>query len=326
MLIDWHCPAATWQNLLDRVPQATFFHTPAWAAGVEAAGGVRGTALHVRWPDGRQAVVPLAVRPIWGGWLQIASTALEGCYGGILADGPVSDAQQSALFLAMRRRFPDLRIYGNPFMAPPSPAIGLRPSEATQVRVFRLAPLETLRQGYRSSRRRDVRRYQTDGVGTTVLHRPDDRHLADFMRLYEHEIGHWASLEHAKDAAWFQRLWDQARTRLSLMTAHIGGESAGVALVARQGQVATQLVMAWDRRFAAHQVPTALMEACLEDAYAQGCQYLDVMSCAEQAGIEFFKASFGAEALPIWCDYRTSAVTAALTAAQAFLKGRISQS
>ncbi len=95
-----------------------------------------------------------------------------------------------------------------------------------------------------------------------------------------------------------------------------------MALVGRQGQIATQVALAWDRRFVAHQIPTALMEANLDDAYLQGCAYLDLMSCANQSGIATFKTSFGAEARPIWCDYRPSRLTTALMAFRSFLSGR----
>jgi hypothetical protein len=322
MIIDWQCSPATWQAVLDQVPQATFFHSPAWAATVEAVGDVRCTAAHIRWPDGRQAIVPLAIRRIWGGMMRLASTSLEGCYGGVLANGPVSDEELSAVYRAIRRRYPDLRIYGNPFQPVPSPATGIRPSEATRVRVFALAPLGAMRQAYRPSRRGHVRRYQAEGVTTTLIPQPDATHLPLFMRLYAHETGFWASRDHIKDEAWFRRLWARAHDHLTLVVARKGDEVAGVALDARQGDVVTQLCLAWDRRFVSQQIPTALMEGSLQESYAQGCRYLDVMSCAQQAGIDHFKASFGAAALPIWCDYRPSAVTTALMAAKSLLKGR----
>lgn len=323
MIVDWHCDPATWQATLDRVPHATFFHTPAWAAVVTAAGGARCRAAHFRWPDGVSAIVPLTLRPIWGGWRQVACTSLEGCYGGILSDGPLGVERQRAVYRALRRRFPDLRLYGNPFEPPPDAATAVQPREATRVYVFRLAPLDSLRQAYRPSRRGHVRRYQAAGVTVTRVRHPDEGLLPLFMRLYEQETGYWASQEHVKDTAWFRRLWREAGSRLTLVVARHGDEVAGVALDARQGQVTTQVCLAWDRRFLAAQIPTALMEGSLLDGIESGCTYLDLMSSAHQEGIAHFKASFGAEARPIWCDYRASTVTTALMAAKSLVaRGR----
>ncbi len=321
MEIRWECQASLWQETLDCVPQATFFHTPAWAHLFAVTHGGHVDVLHASWPDGRRAVMPVGVRPVWHGLRQAAVTGIDGGYGGLLATGPLSLAEERQLYRIVWRRFPDIALTSNPF-AESAPLLSLAGTvSASHTYAVRLAPLPQLRRHYDKERQRAVRRYLDAGVQVRLIRRPDESDKRQFRRLYEQAAACWrlgpAGDRWTRDERWFQALWEQARRHLTLAVAAVDGAVAGMEILATQGRIATELMHVWDRRFAKQQVSTAIVEACLAFSHAQGCTYLDAVPSGPLDSLDYYKASFGAEALPIWTVSRMSPLSRALLRGQA---------
>lgn len=319
MQLHWQSSRDDWQAIVDRAASATIFHTPAWTELTCATTGWEARPLTISWSDGRQAVVPILAFPLWRGLSSAASVGVDG-YGGIIATGPLSEQEQATIYRAIRRRFRDCWMHTNPFDGPAPERVGHVWESVPPTRALRLAPLDQLRRHYHKERLRCVRRYQAHGVTVTWWPRldADDRSLV--ARLYAAECERWQaegrSTEGLRPPEWFTHLWRHLDDRLRMAVATVDGEIAGVELLIKHGRIATELLMVWDRRFAAQQVSTALAEACFTAAYVAGCEWIDAMPSGPLDGIDRYKASFGAEALPIGGYRQHSPLSKMLFAAQ----------
>lgn len=304
MRLTWDCDRSTWQAVLEGSGQATFFHAPAWADLFAAAGpGRRIEVLHARWPDGREAVLPVGVRRLWRGLVTEGLAGTEFGYGGIIATGPLTDEEQQRLVRAWRYRFPDCGGRSNPLQAPPATMADLAVRDDFPTRLLAVAPLVTLRQGYNRERLRAVKRYQAQGVTVRVVGDPDPADRQVFRRLYELEVASWQhrgfDTRWVRSEAWFDRFWLLTRGRVRVAFATVQGQPVGAEVVVHQGRQATGLFLAWDRRFDDCRISTALTEACLQDCLDRGMTHWDFMPSGHNASLDRFKASFGAEARAI---------------------------
>ena len=315
MRLSWDCPRSVWTSVLSHSPSATFFHSPEWADVVAANGLGQPRTLLAQWADGRQALCVLGIRPVWGGLVRAARSGTGG-HGGIVATGPLSDSERRLYFRSLWRRFPECGGSTNPFGEPMPAATGFMVTPAPPTMAVRLAPLAELRRRYHRERLRAVERYQQQGVALRVIPQPGPADWQAFYQLYEQEVEHWRELGRpmhlARDARWFQSLQSLAAKQLRLVVATVAGEVAGMLVYAGQHRVATELYMAWDRRFSQHQISTALKEACLIESHAHGYDYVDFMPSGGLTGVEHFKTSFGAEPLAISEFYHPSWPTRSL--------------
>lgn len=293
MQLSWGCPRRVWSHVLDHSPQATFFHTPAWAATVQAAGLAVPYPLLARWSDGRMALGVLGVRPAWRGLSRRAGLGLAGGYGGLVATAPLGEAEQGQVYRALWQRFGDCTGFSNPFGAPPPAGTGFTLSPAAPTRAIRLVPS---RDGPSGAAGPDARAAdRTAGVGLRLIEQPCPDDWAILGRL---------AAERAETpdgpAGWFACLQRHGGTALKMVQATLAGRPVGMLVVAIQGRIATVLHLAWDRRHDGHGVTTALVEGGLDACQARGLQWLDLRPATGGGVSATLAAAFGAETLPIW--------------------------
>ena len=110
--VDWEF----WWDVAQKCSYATFFHTPVWQKlALESNPSFEDATVGFRLEDGTQAVFPLLrVRKI--GPLQDLVSSFNLCYGGIIADGPLSQTDVDLIYKEVTR-WPTLRlqIIENPF-------------------------------------------------------------------------------------------------------------------------------------------------------------------------------------------------------------------
>jgi hypothetical protein len=300
MRLSWECPRSVWAHLVEHSPQATFFHSPAWADVVQANGLGETRTLLAQWRDGRQAICVLSLRPTWGGLLRTARSGVAGGYGGHVATTDLSDTERRSLYQALWQRCGDCGGSTNPFADSPPADSGFALHPAPPTYAIRLAPLEELRRHYHWERQQAVAHYRQYGVQVRVIRQLGEDDWRLFLQLHELETSIWRQHGPPHDVRWFASLQRYANRPLRMILASAGGEPAGALIYAVQHRIATELYLAWDRRFRDHQVPTALKEACLADCFAQGQHWLDWLPAAGLPGAARFKSSFGAQPLPVW--------------------------
>lgn len=323
MHVHWQCPRDIWQRLVDQCHTATIFHSPVWADAIVTSGLGQIETVYAEWPDGRQALLVVELQQLWKGLVTKATIGLNGGYGGIIANGPLSPSESDSLFDTLKRRYPECAGTTNPMAGEPAP-VGFTVVPAAPTRVLTLAPLDVLRQAYHQDRKQAVKRYHKHEVRVHIVTQPNAQDVREFYRLYQLEVASWRELGRNMQLelpeAWFKALFRSAAHHLRLAFATTAGETVGTAVYAVQGKQATELYLAWDRRFKAAQVSTALKEACLAEAHARGLAQMDFMASGDLDGVDRFKLSFGAVALPIWHYYQQTRRSSLLQG----LKGKLS--
>lgn len=111
-------PPELWDRVCERCPYATFFHTRHWAEVMVA------TFPHLRiatraylFEDGTVAILPLLhSRAGAHGFFRGYDSMFPGVYGGIIAEGDLSEEQVRRIYASMRGlRTAWVRVFGNPY-------------------------------------------------------------------------------------------------------------------------------------------------------------------------------------------------------------------
>ncbi|WP_322487350.1 hypothetical protein [Chloroflexus sp.] len=108
-----------WWEVARACPYATFFHTPCWTEiACAAIPAVRDRTIAVFLPSGVRAILPLLEVRHNGPCIALLST-FEGCYGGIIADGPLTAVEAAHIYrLVYRWNVTSFAYLTNP-LAPP---------------------------------------------------------------------------------------------------------------------------------------------------------------------------------------------------------------
>ena len=311
MQIEWGLGDAAWEAFLARCPDAGFFHTPGWYRTWEESAGFRPDPALVRLADGSEALLPLAVAPKFRGLVREAHAGLGAAWGGLVAPAPLTAAQADAAYRLVRRRYPALRVTGNPHAAGAHmPAGGATEQDATLVVALR--DPEAQRKAMADSRRKTLRQADKVGYALEVTERPTEADLARFYPLYAAHSATWEYTRWKHDEAYFRALLRHCGPDLVLFRALHDGELAGFRLVARRGPTAMALHLARAEAYEKRHVSPWLVAASLEWLHAQGHQACDFMPSGRLEGVRAYKASFGAEARPYATATYESAVSGAL--------------
>ncbi len=319
--IEWGLPDAAWDAFVDRCPDATFFHAPAWYRTWEASAGFRPDCALVRFANGAEALLPLAVAPKFRGLVHEAHAGLGAAYGGLVAPVPLTAAQADAAFRLARRRYPNMVVTGNPHATGPHmPASGHLTEDDSLC--LRLEAPEAQRRAMTDSRRKSLRRAEEVGYELEVVEAPGEADLARFWPLYEAHAAAWEYTRWRHDADYFRALLRHGGPRLVLFRAMHAGELAGFRLIARRGAIAMALHLARAEAYERRHVSPWLVAASLAWLQAQGDAVCDFMPSGRLAGVNAYKMSFGATPRPYATAVHTSAVGSTLGALWQLTRGR----
>jgi hypothetical protein len=294
MTTDWDLGLARWRGILQRCPQATFFHTPGWYQTHADLGRYAFRGLGFRWPDGQEALLPIAVRSCFRGWVTEALSGVENGYGGLLSPQPLPPHRVEEAYAQVRARFPNLRVLGNPLGHPLSvPTSGTVHETFTQA----LPILEPAAQRARMSemRRRHYRKAEKAGFELTRIHPVVPSDARDLYPIYAEHSSRWTYRRWVRDETYFRTLFRHAGRDLELFVARHEGEVAGFILLGCWGDTLVELHLATRSAKEALQVGTLLIAKPLEWAYEAGYRMFDFLPSGKLDGIIAYKESFGAE-------------------------------
>lgn len=319
--IEWGVGDADWDAFLDRCPDATFFHTPAWYRTWEASAGFRPDCARIRYATGATALLPLAVAPRFHGLVREAHAGLGAAYGGLVAPVPLTAGQADAAYRLVRARYPDLVVTGNPHAAGPHlPALGRLAQDDTLLVPLRVP--EEQRLAMTDSRRKSLRQADRVGYMLEVIEAPTEGDLGRFYPLYEAHATSWAYTRWRHDEDHFRALLRHCGPRLVLFRALHDGELAGFRLIARRGPIAMALHLARAEAYEKRHVSPWLVAASLAWLQARGDAACDFMPSGRLDGVRAYKLSFGAEPRPYGTAASTSALGGALGALWQLTRGR----
>ena len=180
-----------WWEVAQRCEYATFFHTPLWHRLIEMAFDRHGDiSFSAELESGGKAVFPLMNRrhrflPILGH----AMSAFAGCYGGPIADGPITSRERRLLYEAARRVPGRITITGNPFENEGEGPSGFQTVVDT-THLLRLdAQFDELFARFSEGHRRNTGKGQRAGVITRMARTPDEyRH---YYEVYQEALKQW---------------------------------------------------------------------------------------------------------------------------------------
>lgn len=296
--IDWNMSAEDWDRALAQCPDATFFHTDAWLRAIAKSFGTRIERARLTLPQGGFALLPLSVRPLAKGLVPLASAGESGAYGGLVSATPLSPGQQSAAYAAVRRRYPDLWVTGNPFATYTGGLIvpgGRLTQDSTHV--LALKPLPELRQGFSRGCKSRGNKARKAGLTLRVSQHPAD--ALHFYGLYEDTVVRWGDkLTWARPPAFFEHLVAEGGGQVLLFLAYQDERLVSGLLFASHGTIAHYVAGATLTEALPSCPSNFLMEEAMAHYAERGFTRFDFGPSNGLEGVIQFKESFGAEPLP----------------------------
>ena len=288
-----------WWEVARGCAYATFFHTPLWHRLAESTSSAyRDVTFVAELGSGVRAVFPLLLRrPRLFGLLGEAVSTFAGCYGGPIADGPMTGADRRLLYEAADGAAGRVALAGNPLSEPgPAPAgFGVVTDSTHLLRLD--APFETLfsrfSKGHRSSTRRG------SAVGVSVRRASSVADYRAYFGIYEGALDRWGE-ESTSAYPWslFERghqLSERHDDRIILWLGELDGRVVAGAWVFYWNRHATYWHGAADEAGREAAATNVVLSHVIEDAGLRGMEWFDFNPSGGHEGVAAFKRRFGAE-------------------------------
>jgi GNAT superfamily N-acetyltransferase len=298
--IDWQFSEPDWARYLEDCPHATIFHHPGWYRSHSEADEVI-LCPHFQWDDGNHAILPMLIRPKYKGLIQEASAGAQNGYGGLVAPRALSPEHVDTAYSAVRKRFPNFRAYGNPFEAfVNTPSVGPHSKRLEAfTQVLPILEPEAQRKLMNETQQKHCKRAEKHGFRFEVIAGLTPAHVATFYDLYEAHSATWSYRRWVRDRPYFENLLSNLGPHLVLFLAWSEDRLSGFRLVGSYGGLVTDLYLATDKDASKSHVGPYLIERPLAWCHAHGYRNFDFMPSGNLAGVITYKASFGAQALPL---------------------------
>lgn len=294
--LDWEVGLARWRELLATSPRATFFHSPGWYQTHAEIGGGAFRCLGFRWDDGQEALLPLALRTRYRGWVQEALAGVENGYGGLVSAQPLPPHRLEEAYALVRARYPNLRVLGNPLGRHDGVPLRGKTSESFTQAVPVLDP-EAQRARMSDMRRRHYRKAEKAGFELQRIHPVVPSDARDIFPVYQEHSARWTYRRWVRDEGYFRALFRHAGHDLALFVARHENAIAGFILLGCQGETLVELHLATREAKEALQVGTYLIAKPLEWAFEAGYRIFDFLPSGKLEGIIAYKESFGSDRL-----------------------------
>jgi CelD/BcsL family acetyltransferase involved in cellulose biosynthesis len=285
-----------WERTFAADTSATFFNSPAWYALWERYGAYVPRPLLFEWPDGTQAVLPLARERRYGGlrtWWH-SSPAVN--YGGLLCESALSEGQLEAVAAHLRRKR-RLILRENPYSPNRLPLESTRPDQTFVVDLRARRDMEALLLDWRTNQRRNLQKSRAHKLQCTFGSEVSD--WGDFAVLYE------KNQRFRGDAAttrYRPRLFDLLRQLPGHLCALWTLRQDGAMLAAYAVFYVHAKAFCWLSAADPEQRHLHLYEPLyhhiIADAADRGLDFVDLNPSGGIAGVEHFKKGLGTTMLP----------------------------
>jgi CelD/BcsL family acetyltransferase involved in cellulose biosynthesis len=295
----------TWLEVAARCPHATLFQTPIWQELALATNPqYRDATIGALLPSGVRAVLPLLCVRRLGPWRELHSTAAL-CYGGLIADGPVSATEATRIYReASNWRSLRLHLTESPFAPVPAPAADAVEQDTTYVLQLD-AGFEALFRRFSKSHQGHYRRGLRRGLQVRRAESLDDYRA--YFAVYQETLRRWNAKGQTLPGT--EEPWRRFEAGASLAACH--PEQLALWLAEGEGRVISG---AWIFSWNGHVVywhgatddayfdwyPSIVLHTeIIRDAAARGCAIYDFNPSGGLAGVAEFKRRFGAEQRPV---------------------------
>jgi hypothetical protein len=295
---DWYAVART-------AEAATFFHTPLWS---EIGGDVFGaTSQRTRGfvtDAGVRVIVP-AVGVGRPGPMQHLMSTVEGCYGGLIADGPITAQEATEVY----GRIVGPAVLSFQFLESPMVQYELGDTFTARARSSsETAWLIDLDDGFETAYAglpKRIREYHRSGVRRGVTIRESDS-LADYrsaFEAYRDAVDRWGEESgYGYDWAVFERIHEAAMRfpdQIKLWVMCVDGQTVGGRLVFYWNRHAVLWHGTARREYLNHRVIPIADIAVMRDAAERGYLHYDLNTTGDHAQVIEYKRRMGASAVPL---------------------------
>lgn len=294
-----------WLGVAQRCEYATFFHTPFWhRLAVRTYPGYRDATIGAELENGARVVIPLlrTGQSVKGLFEDFVST-FAGCYGGLIADGPVTLAERRRIYgeVLGQHRIGQIRISGNP-LTEDDRALEELDTREDFTHLLRLDDgYDTVFRNFSSGHRRSKRKGERMGVRVRPAHTLDDYRA--YYGAYKDSLRRWG------DNATSRYSWElfengfalaqEIPGHLRLWLVELHREVLGGAWVFYWNSHAVYWHGAAYEESFPNKPANVLQAEIIKDACQQGYRYYDFNPSGGHEGVARFKRSFGAEKRPI---------------------------
>lgn len=297
--IVWARPAtdAEWDQLWGGCEYATYFHSRGWAEvwSEYSRGRVRPAPLLLELPDQRRALLPLSRERVFRGLMTRVLSSPAGTYGGWISDTSLDDAHGQLLTEWLLQRHRLLVWRQNPYAPGPAATGAGWKHEDTQVLDLSVG-FDAVMQRWNRGHRSGLNKAKRSGVTTRLA--CSARDWLDYYAVYEDSLRRWGGAASSRyDRRLFEILQHRADSddniKLWLAT-HQDRIVAGA--ICLQGPVS---MVYWhgaalEQYFDMRPVNLLLHDA-IRDAAERKLAWFDFNPSGGHAGVEHFKAGFGAQ-------------------------------
>lgn len=296
-----------WWEVARSCPWATFFHTPLWhGLASRAFDAVEDASLEAETPGGTRLILPVARdgRDSPPAFATLRST-FAGCYGGVIADGPVEEEEERALHRSLPGwRTDRVALTGNPLRREGAPEPG-DPFEGredfTQILELEGRDFDDVVSGFSKGHASSMSRAEREGV--TVREAESLEDYRAYFGAYEDSLRRWGE-DATTRYPWrlFRRGFELSRKHPELIRLWLaeveGSVAAGAWVFYWNGHADYWHGAAYEEYFDHH--PNQLLQAeILRDALARGIRYYDFNPSGGHEGVAAFKKHFGAGRWPL---------------------------
>ncbi len=291
-------PPELWDRVCARCPYATPFHTRWWAEVMAATfPNLRIATRAYLFADGTVAILPLVqYRAGAGGLFRGYESMFPGVYGGIIAEGDLSEAQVRRIYASLcGRRTAWVRLFGNPY-APWGVPEAFR-STLSFTQALRLSgEFKDVWRQFSRGNRSNIRKALRSGLQVALAQSEDD--CAQYYAAYQDALHRWG--ERATNRypfALFRLLCRQDPQRVRLWLVRKSEVVVGGILVLYHHRHAVYWHGAFVGAFFEYRPSNLVHAEAIRDACERGYQWYDFNPSGGHAGVVRFKHSFHPQVL-----------------------------
>lgn len=286
----------SWEQIVQKSPEATFSFTPLWhEIIVQTYTSYRVATREFLFDDGTKAVIPFIQTRATGllkGAERLKSSVFGG-YGGIIAEKTLSPSQQNQIYHYLTNLKASISIDTNPFSHYTLPDGFQTRKNFTQVLCLKTEEAEP---SLKLSRGAKSNLSQAKKKGVTVKAATSEQEIATYFSIYQDTIRRWetAAFHHFPEAFFFNIL-QKAGQAVKLWLAQKEGMVIGGAVIFYHNRIAWYWHGASLQQFFNCYPNNLLHLEIINDARKKNYHYYDFGPSGGQAGVVRFKQSFGVE-------------------------------
>jgi lipid II:glycine glycyltransferase (peptidoglycan interpeptide bridge formation enzyme) len=299
-------PDDFWWEVARNCNCATFYHTPIWrdlALRTEPENLYDATCGAIL-PSGVRLVFPLVgtrqVGPLH--WLH---STFEGCYGGFIADGPVSQ-REAIQFYEKLCSWPTyaLSFLETPMAQPLPEELHDKYELVVQDAAYVLklgADFDETFAGFQRTQRKDYRRGLKRGVKVRSTTAIEDYRA--YYEIYRDAVARWGhDQSYGYDWPFFEQLFSLSQIypeQIKLWVMTVDTQVVGGTIMFYWGTQASAWNGTAHRDFLNYDVMPVGDTEIIRDAITRGYRYFDFNTSSLNPGVITYKQRFGADAIPI---------------------------